>query len=219
MKVHTKILGGLAIAGVAFTAGQMNWFGYAAPLASAEPLVQEGYDLPPEVAARMEAWEKAAQPGKHHKVLEQLLGDWEGSFRIRMAPDMDPMEVTGTIKREWILDGHYIKETVHGDAVGDMPAFKGLGFLGYNNIDGQYEIAWMENHSTAIAFETAWYDADEKIMHFSGTHREPSGKVFHTWGKLDLSSPGQHSYTGWMLGSDGRRFKSFEAERQRKTGR
>lgn len=56
--------------------------------------------------------------------------------------------------------------------------FRGIGFIGYNNVDGQYELAWMDTMSTAIVFETATYDPEKKILEFRGSHRDPlTGRV------------------------------------------
>ena len=212
MKVNTRVLGLLAIVGTAFAAGRMNLVPVVTPVATAEPLPQEDYDMPPEVQARMEAMERAAKPGKHHEHLNLLVGEWEGTFRMWMAPDTAAMEVTGTVVRTWIMDGRYIKENVSGTG------FEGLGFIGYNNVDGQYEVVWMENFATAIMFETGWYDPDEKTMHFSGTRRDAeTGKVIRTASKMDLSSPDHHKFVAWTVGPDGRRYKSFEGAMHRKT--
>ena len=90
-----------------------------------------------EMTPEQEAWMKAATPGKHHKVLEALIGDFNANVKIWMTPDGEPMEFSGTLSREWVLDGHFIKETVKADS--PMGPFEAIGFIGYNNIDGQYE--------------------------------------------------------------------------------
>jgi hypothetical protein len=220
MKVNTKILGVLAIAGVAFVAGRMDWFEASAPVATAEPLLQEGYEMSPEVQARMEAQMKAGQPGKNHEVLNDFVGTWEGTFTMWMEPGGDPMEVTGTVERKWVLDGRFIKERVIGNDEMGMGVFEGLGYIGYNNVDGQYEVAWMENHSTGIMMETGWYDPDAKVMHFSGAHRDvASGKLIRGVSKLDLSSPGHQSYVTWAVTPEGQKYKAFEGEMHRTSER
>ena len=125
------------------------------------------------------------------------------------------MEFTGTVTREWILDGRYIRETVEANS--EMGSFRGLGFIGYNNIDGQYEFAWLENMSTAISFGTGSYDADAKVMMFRSTARDPlTGRVINSTSTMDLSSPGLQRYVGYTIGADGKKFKSVEGTMERR---
>ena len=66
------------------------------------------------------------------------------------------VESKGTVTREWILDGHFMREDVKASS--DFGPFEGLGILGYNNVDGQYEFVWFENQSTAVMMETGAYN-------------------------------------------------------------
>ncbi len=209
MKIKRNLVGMLAVAACAFAAGRIDW-GWS-NTSMAEPLQEAGeFEATPE----MEAMVKAGTPGKHHEYLNQLLGTWEGTFRMWMEPGAPAIVFGGTVTREWILDGRYIKETVESD--GPMGSFRGLGFIGYNNVDGQYEFAWLENMSTAIAFGTGSYDPDAKVMSFRGTHRDPlTGRVIYSTSKMDLSSPGLQRYVGYSIGADGKKFKSFEGTMER----
>ncbi len=204
MRINRTALGMLAVAGLAFVAGRIDWgFGGSAALAQ-----QTGeMEMPPE----MEALMKAGTPGKHHKHLEQLIGEWQGVVRMWFEPGGGPMEATCRVTRKWVLDGRFVKEVVESDS--PMGTFKGLAYWGYNNIDGQYEMIWMENHSTAISFSTAYYDPDQKAMFFEGSRRNPlTGQVIKESGRLDLSSPGRQTYVGYQVGPDGKKFKNFEGE-------
>ncbi len=209
MKIKRNLVGVLAVAACAFAAGRIDW-GWS-NTSMAEPLQQAGeFEATPE----MEAMVKAGTPGKHHEYLNQLLGTWEGTFRMWMEPGAPAIVFGGTVTRKWILDGRYIKEIVESD--GPMGSFRGLGFIGYNNVDGQYEFAWLENMSTAIAFGTGSYDPDAKVMSFRGTHRDPlTGRVIYSTSTMDLSSPGLQRYVGYSIGPDGKKFKSFEGTMER----
>ena len=167
-----------------------------------------------ELSAQMEAWAEAGTPGEHHQHLNQMLGEWEGVFRMWMEPGGEPMEMPGTIKREWVLDGRYVRETVESEAA--WGPFRGIGYMGYNNMDGRYEFIWMDTESTAIMRETGTYDPDSKVLSTHGSHRDPmSGGVFSTRGILDLSNPNRHTYVGYATGSDGKEFKAFEGVMER----
>ena len=122
MKMHT-VWGAVALAGAAFTAG-LYWS--SANTAVAEPSQDVPPDVPPEIMEQMEAWEKVGEPGINHKYLDKLAGTWEGTIRIWMTPDGEPMDSTGSIRRDWVLNGRFLKEEVRG--VSALGAFNGLGF-------------------------------------------------------------------------------------------
>ncbi len=212
MTINRSVWGLLAVAGIAFAAGRLSIVLGGQPLASAQP-AQDQPDM--EMSAEMEAMAKAGAPGEHRRYLNRMIGEWEGTFRMWMEPGAEPMEMAGTVKREWVLDGRYIHETVESES--KWGPFRGVGYIGYNNIDGQYEFIWMDTESTAIMFETGTYDPDSKVLTTRGSHRDPaSGQVFSSRGTLDLSDPNRHTYVGYSTGPDGKEFKHFEGTMERK---
>jgi hypothetical protein len=210
MKMHT-VWGAVALAGAAFTAG-LYWS--SANTAVAEPSQDVPTDVPPEIMEQMEAWEKVSQPGINHQYLDKLAGTWEGTFRMRMAPDGEPMESTGSVRRDWVLNGRFLKEESHG--VSALGEFNGLGFIGFNNIEGRYEFVWMEDHSTAIMSGTGSFDPDEKTFRWHSEYKEPGGRVVDTWSKLEMLSSSHHVYTGWAISPEGKTYKNFEGKVTRK---
>jgi hypothetical protein len=206
MKINKNIVGLLAVAGAAYAAGHLGVLsgGGAGAWAQAQR----------EPTAEDLAYMKAGSPGAHHKILDRLAGTWEGEFKFRMKRD-GPLEVSrGTVTREWILGGRFLKEVV--TATASWGPFEGLGFLGYNNFDGRYEFAWMENMSTGIATSSGTYHPDTNVLHFGGDYRDPvTGRLVHSWGKMDLSSPDRHVYTGYATDPDGRTYTSMEGVLER----
>lgn len=213
MRINRNGWGLLAVAGIAFAAGRLSFVLGGQPLASAQP-AQDQPDM--EMSAGMEAMAKAGAPGEHHQYLNQMIGEWEGMFTMWMEPGEEAMmRMPGTVKREWVLNGRYIHETVESES--EWGKFRGLGYMGYNNMDGQYEFIWMDTMSTAIMFETGSYDPDSKVLTTRGSHRDPaSGHVFSSRGTLDLSDPNRHTYVGYATGPDGKEFKHFEGIMERK---
>ncbi len=206
MRINRSVWGLLAVAGLAFAAGRLSFVLGGQSVASAQPAQEH-----PE----MEAMAKTGAPGEHRRYLNRMIGEWEGVFRMWMKPGAEPMEMPGTCKREWVLDGRYIHETVESES--EWGPFRGVGYMGYNNVDGQYEFIWMDTMSTAIMFETGSYDPDSKVLTTRGSHRDPaSGRVINSRGNLDLSDPNRHTYVGYATGSDGREFKNFEGALERK---
>lgn len=212
IKISRNALCLLAIGGLIYAAGHFHVLstgGAGAWAQAKEPARQE---QPNPV---MQAYMKAGTPGPNHRLLDALAGEWTAEFTIYWQPDQPPMVSQGTVKREWILDGRYLRESV--DATSDMGTFSGVGYMGYNNIDGQYEFAWMDNMSTAIYFETGTYNPQTKILTTRGSHRDPlTGHIVYGWGKMDMSIPDRLAFTGYTTDAEGREYKSIEGAMQRK---
>ena len=209
MKLRWNVGAVIVVAALAFVAGRIDLPAGGESTAKAAP-------QDPGVTAEMEAMIKAGTPGPNHQYLSQLVGNWDCVFRGSPQPDIPAMESTGTISRTWILDGRYLREEVHAES--SYGSFNGLGFLGYDNVDGQFQVIWMDNMSTTILTAAGSYDPDRKVMTFLGRRRDPaSGSMVTSRSTLDLSDPARHVYVEYMTGANGKEFKAFEgvAERSR----
>lgn len=169
----------------------------------------------------MDEMMKTMQPGPEHKVLESMVGEWEGDVKFWMAPGTEPMISHGKAKREMGLDGHFLFEHVDGDPMPgsppDTPRFKGMSITGYNTIEKRYESAWCENMSTWIAFSTGQYDAAKKMMTLEGDMIDPmTNKRVKSRSTCDFSNPNREVLTGYGIGPDGKEFKNFEGVFERK---
>jgi hypothetical protein len=153
---------------------------------------------------------ETAVPTRYHRNLDRLIGLWSVEFTMRDAPDATPTVVKGTIEREWTLDGHFVRETVVAESEATGP-LEGVAYIGYNTLDGRYEVAWMNNLSTAIEYETGMYHPDAKVMHWRGEIHDPAtGRLINSWGKLDMSDLDRHVHTGYSVDVDGRTYKAIE---------
>lgn len=191
-------LGLLLVALVAFAAGR--WAGPEQVALGAQEQGNAGAD------ATLQA---ATSPDEHHRAVDVMIGDWEGTVKVWLQPGAPPMEAPGRIEREWILDGRYIREEVTIDAPGG--AFKGLGFFGYNALDGRYESVWLENQSTAISYETGYLDREAMILRTQGQHRDAfTGQIIATRNEIDLSVPDRQTFTGFAIDSNGRENRTLE---------
>lgn len=203
MRISKNIVGMAVIAAVAFTVGRLGL-----PLSSQSTAIAQDpgeTQMTPEQEAMM----KAATPGQHHQYLDALVGDFTADVKFWMTPDSEPMQFTGTLSREWVLDGHFVMETIKADT--PMGPFEAIGFIGYNNIDGQYESIWLENHSTAINSGSGTYNPETKTLLLMGKHRDPAtGRLITSWNKTDMSDPYRETSTGYQVGADGKEFKNFE---------
>jgi len=150
-------------------------------------------------------------PTRHHRHLDQLIGVWTVEYTMRSAADAPPIISRGMIKREWTLGGHFVRERLTATKSDAKGAIQGIGYIGYNDLDGRYELVWMSSMSTAIEYETGMYHPDNKVMHWRGeTHDPVTGRLINSWGKLDMSDPDRHVFTGYSVDVDGRTFKATE---------
>ncbi len=214
MRKSVKCLSALALCGIGFAAGRLTLTSPASPLtpgASAATVLSALLVQPPEEMAMDEGMLKmmaAGAPGEHHRVLDTLIGEWQGFVRIRMEPGAEPMEMPTTISREWVLGGRYVTESVKSET--DMGPFEGMGVMGYNNLDGLYEVGWIDNMSTGIFTEQGSYEARTKTFRFSGKHRDPvTGHMVLTSSVLDLSNPDRHVMRSTIPGPDGTPYEHF----------
>ncbi|MHC4774424.1 MAG: DUF1579 family protein, partial [Planctomycetota bacterium] len=121
MKINRNIVGLLAVAGLAYAAGHFGVLSGGGPEARAQ--------AQPEPSAAKPAQLQVGDPGRHHRALDPLVGTWEGDFNFRMEADAPPMVSHGTVTREWILGGRFLKEVF--TATSDLGDFEGLSFIGY----------------------------------------------------------------------------------------
>ena len=205
MRINRNLVGLAAVAALAYAAGHFGAFSGHDAVAVTQPEA--------EIPAEMQAYMALGEPGEHHRHLDAMIGEWSGEFTMHM-PGMPPMTSRGTVSREWVLGGRYIHETI--EATSEMGTFTGIGYIGYNNLDGQYEIIWMDSMSTAIYTETATFNPDTKVLSTRGTHRDPKGQVINVRGKLDLSNPDRHVFVSYLITPDGKEFKHFEGFTSRK---
>ena len=202
-RTHAAVLG---VAVAAFAAGR--WAPTLEPLAQGQP---------EETQKKMEEASKRSKPGPEHKVLDLLLGDWQGSVKMWTDPDAAPMESKGTIHREWVLDNHFVHEEVTGDAMapGGSP-FHAMGVIGYNTLSKQYECAWVENMATWITVTEGTYDAAKKTFTFSGVcYNGMTGMRESRRMVMDCSSADRQVMTGWTRAADGPEAKTFEGTFER----
>lgn len=161
----------------------------------------------------MEAFMKAATPGKQHKNLQKDLGKWTGKQTLWMSPESDPTtsECTSTVTP--VMDGRFVKVEFAGEIPG-MGPYTGLGYVGFDNVSQKYQSTWLDNVSTGIAFGTGELSADGKTLTINYecncplTKKPTAMRQVETW-----TSPTTKTFE--MFGTDpksGKEFKSMKIE-------
>ncbi len=164
--------------------------------------------------AMQEAMKKGA-PGAQHKALEPFVGRFTTTSRMWMKPGEAPQESTGSAEHTWVLGGRFLRMDVRGD-FGGQP-FEGLGYLGYDNIRGEYTAVWLDNMNTGIMRASGQFDPETKKYTESGTFSCPltSEKDRPFRGEWKVIDNDSLSYTMYNPGPDGKEVKGMEISYRR----
>lgn len=171
---------------------------------------------PPDEAAMMAAWQKAATPGDHHKLLEPMAGTWVVKITSWMAPGAPPLVSSGTSENSWVLGGRFLQQIFKGSLM-DTP-FDGIGYTGYDNVKGMYVGTWMDTMGTMILNTTGTGDATGKGFTLSGTYDDCLTKKPCTM-RMVLRVVDHDHHTNEMYGPDpatGKEYKMMEIAYTRK---
>jgi hypothetical protein len=123
---------------------------------------------PADKDAMMAAMMKKTSPNENHQVLNPLAGTFKANVKFWMDPSAPAEESVGTSENKWIYNGRFIQQNFNGTSMGQP--FEGMGFLGYDNIKGEYVSTWLDNMSTSIMMSgTGKYDAATKTIEQNGT--------------------------------------------------
>lgn len=127
----------------------------------------------------MEKWAAYATPGSFHKQLDQKVGRWSFVMKHWMDPAAPPMESTGTADCQWTMGGRYLREEVHGSAMGQP--FEGVSITGYDNMKKQYVATWIDNMGTGIVYLHGTWDPARKSFNLQGEMPDPTTGKFTPW--------------------------------------
>lgn len=142
---------------------------------------------PAEMQKMMEKWMATISPSEHHKHLNAFVGSWSTHTKMWWGgPNLPAVESDGTSDVKWVLDKRFIQEHHHGSMMmpnesGGMAAvpYEGIGLTGYDNFKNLYVGTWASNMGT-------------EILTMSGG-RDPSGKLFTSYGTMDEAMLDVHS--------------------------
>lgn len=188
-----------------------------AVVAEASPEAAEGPAAESQSEEGLESWlASLGEPGPHHRVLDSIVGTWEGKGTAWDSADSQPLGITATIERHWVLGGRYLREAVEIRTAGGE-VFEALGFIGFNNEAAQYELLTIDNGSTAMLLETGKFNPDTQIMSIRGSSRDPAtGFVLDRRVEMDLSQEGRISVVVYITNEEGREYKALEGSVSRR---
>src|SRR5947209_605084 len=154
----------------------------------AEP-PKPGQPAMPDMAEMIKQMKALARPGPEHKLLDNLVGDWNTKMKMWMGGPATPAsENEGHSKVKWVLGDRFIQEEFDGDM--SMPdekgamkpmKFHGIGMTGYDNYRKMYVGSWADTMGTQLLSMRGWADQAGKTITTYGEMDEPS---MHMYGKL-----------------------------------
>ena len=160
-------------------------------------------------AAQMEMLEKLSQPGKHHELLENLVGTWSADVTIWMDPNAPPIVSKGQATFKLIFDGRFL----YGDFLGEFMGapFKGINIMGYDNVKKEFFSIWLDNSTTGLLSSKGNYDAGTKKFHFRAEMFDPlSGQIMEMREEAYFSSKDEYISVTYAKLKDGEEFKNME---------
>lgn len=114
-------------------------------------------------------------PGEVHKALEQSVGNFEFTGKFWLEPGSEPKKSKGTAKREMILGGRFLHETIttteceiSKEFGKPLPAY-GQAYVGFNNFTNKVEHVWLSDCCTQMSFATGTIDEKTGVCTLNGS--------------------------------------------------
>ena len=139
--------------------------------ATAQETPPPAKSAPPSNEAEMMAkMMELAQPGESHRLLAQLVGDWDYTVKFSMTPGAELAEAgRGTAVRTAIMGGRYFIMNTSGKMLMPGPdgkvsdtEFKGMSIEGYDNVKQKFFSTWIDSMGTSIVLSEGSYDPASK---------------------------------------------------------
>jgi len=168
-----------------------------------------------EEKAMMEAWAKAATPGKQHQWLAGKAGKWEFSGKFWTDPQKPPTASTGTAERSLMLGGRVLGEKVVSPGFMGQ-TFEGYGLTGYDNVAEEFWGTWNDTMGTGVMISKGKCD-DKGACAFTAEFVDAVTRKTKTSRMASRDEgPDKEVHEFWDQGPDGKEFKSMELVYTRK---
>jgi hypothetical protein len=112
--------------------------------------------------------------GPEHKILENLVGEWDVKVRFYFPDPKKPSESKGIMTRNMILGGNFLQESFTGEFVGQP--FAGLSLIGFDANKERFVTIWCDSMSTSMSQTQGIYDERKKALTSLGELHDPNTK-------------------------------------------
>lgn len=129
------------------------------------------HPIPKDADGGMARWMATMKPGPAHERLGELIGKYDTTMRMQMAPGMPPMESKGEAEFLWFAEGKWLQENWSIPMLG-RPS-KGMTVLGYDNFKERYVSSRFDSLQTTINGGFGHFDKSGDNLILWGTIDEP----------------------------------------------
>lgn len=126
---------------------------------------------PKDMNEGMARWMETMKPSLAHERLSELVGKYELTMRMWMAPGQPPSETKGASEFVWFAEGKWLQEN-WDIAMFGQPS-KGLSILGYDNFKQRYVWSKVDSLQTCLSSAFGHFDASGDNLILWGTIDEP----------------------------------------------
>ena len=165
-------------------------------------------------AAMNKAMQDFATPGKMHKWLASLNGNWEATvigYSNPAKPDTSKVSQSYSMT----LNGLYQEGKLTGNMMG--MAFEGRSITGFDNAKKEFVSTWIDNLGSGIIVMNGSYDESAKTMNLKGTQSNPvTGKDSGIREVMKILDDNTYILEMYGDGPDGKEIKFMEGTFKRK---
>ena len=177
--------------------------------AAPAPASQAAHD-----AAIVKAMDNAMDPGEGQKKLEFLVGNFDVRVLVWVDPSKPPIESRAVSVSTWVLGHRYIQQMLSGFVMGE--AWSGIGYAGFDNVQGKYVVCYMDSGSTGMEWFTGAMAPDGKSAKLTATtYDEMTHKPTKVEMRLNITPDGQHQTELWQADPSGKMVKIMELDYRR----
>ena len=163
----------------------------------------------------LEAVKGYSKVGKMHRALTKIKPRNQQIIKWWPSPGAQPRESESRSDSQWILGSRFLTQTIRGDWLGIK--FETYAILGYDNATQEYQLVWMSDQGTHMAFSHGKADSTGQTLTFHGEIYDPIDEktknvkiVFQI-----LNKKGDTLFTVYDVSSPDREFKFLEVESTR----
>lgn len=109
---------------------------------------------------------KQQAPGEQHAALKKLVGKFDCDITMKMTADAPEMKSKGTDENSMMFGDRFMKSDFASDFMGKP--FKGLNYVGYDNLKKKWISVWMDDMDTGIMTAEGSGDANGKSVTYTG---------------------------------------------------
>ena len=119
----------------------------------------------------LEAMKDYAKVGKTHRALTRIKPRNQQTIKWWPSPGAQPRESESRSDSQWILGGRFLTQTIKGDWLGIK--FEIYAVLGYDNATEEYQLVWMSDQGTHMAFTHGKADSSGDTITLRGELYDP----------------------------------------------